>query len=140
MADKNLQIPENAVILCSEPLKGWTVDEMRMWISQHTEESDLATATALVDMKAGWLMHLTDDEGGEIYSEEEHKWCELSNELYAKILSIMEKENETGIANHDLTKVGLFYRIEPFMHRNGYRDGAGWWVKEKQGSSTIFSI
>ena len=126
-----MQIPENAVILCSEPLKGWTVDEMRMWISQHTEESDLATATALVDMKAGWLMHLTDDEGGEIYSEEEHKWCELSNELYAKILSIMENENDTGIAYHDLTKAGLFYRIEPFMNRNGYRDGAGWWVKEK---------
>lgn len=132
MADKDLQTPENAVILFSEPLKDWTVDDMRTWLSQHTEENDLATAMSLVSMKTGWLMHLTDDEGGEIYSEDFHKWWDLEKELYSKILSIMEQENESGVANYDLLKVGLHYRIEPFMNRNGYRDGAGWWVKNKQ--------
>lgn len=128
---KDLQIPENAVILFGEPLKDWSVDDMRMWISQNTGESDIAKAISLVKMKSGWLCHLTDDDGGEIYSEEAHKWWELEKELYSKVLSILEKENELGIANHDLSKAGLHFRIEPFMVRNGYRDGAGWWVKDK---------
>ncbi len=124
-----MKIPENTVVLCSEPLKGWSVDDMRKWISQHSEESDLAKAMSLVDMKTGWLMHLTDDEGGEVYSEEAHQWSVLAREVYSKIFSILEKENEIGIANHDLSKAGLHWKIEPFMNRNGYRDGAGWWVK-----------
>ena len=128
---KDLQIPENAVILYGEPLKNRSVDDMRMWISQNTGESDIAKAISLVKMKNGWLCHLTDDDGGEIYSEEAHKWWDLEKELYSKILSILEKENEMGIANHDLSKAGLHFRIEPFMVRNGYRDGAGWWIKDK---------
>ena len=55
----------------------------------------------------------------------------IQKELYSKVLSILEKENELGIANHDLSKAGLHFRIEPFMVRNGYRDGAGWWIKDK---------
>ncbi len=42
MDNKDLQIPENAVVLFGESLKDWTVDDMRMWISQNKDESDIA--------------------------------------------------------------------------------------------------
>lgn len=133
--NKKSEVPPNAVVLCSEPLKDRSVDDMRLWISQNRAESDLATAMSLVHRKSGWLAHLTDDEGGEIYAEESHKWWELEKELCSEIISIMKEENERGAANHNLEKRGWHYMIEPFMNRNGFRDGAGWWIKEKENTN-----
>ena len=42
----------------------------------------------------------------------------------------MEQNKNEG-TNYPVTGEGMHYIIEPFMKQNGYRDGAGWWVKNK---------
>ena len=125
--------PDNAVVLSSEPLKGYCPQDIRLWLYQNSSEADFATALAMVHNQSGWLSHDLDE-----LEEPEHskalaifnEWWELQKELYDKIIVILKSENASGKANHRIADKGLHYVILPFMERYGYRDGAGWWVKK----------
>ena len=44
-------------------------------------------------------------------------------EYEAKIFDVLRRE---GVA---IPKTGRIYVLKPFMKRNGYIDGNGWWIK-----------
>lgn len=61
-----------------------------------------------------------------VYAYEE--WWELEKELYDLVISSMRQANLRGEANYDLEQIGLYNIVKPFMEKNGFRDGLGWWV------------
>ena len=131
---ETIGFPENAVVMGSEPLTDISVSDVRHWLNENDTELGLATALAKVNNKTGWLMHDLDElEEAELSKAKAaiNEWWTLETELYEKIISILKAENTSGKANHTFTEKGLYYVVKPFMERNGYRDGAGWWVCKK---------
>ena len=45
-------------------------------------------------------------------------------------IAIMASDPLEDYTTYVTAGIGLRYIIKPFMERNGYRDGAGWWVKK----------
>ena len=125
---KNMRLPNNTLILTRAPFVGFMPDDLRAWLQDHKEDADLATALAEVSNHAGRLGHDLDevDDHWLVYACE--AWWELEKELYDLIISTMEQANLRGEANYDLTKIGRYNIVKPFMERNGFADGAGWWV------------
>lgn len=114
-------------ILISEPIKQGYPDDVREWLKKNYSESNLARAYADVHNEVGYLRDEYDKDL--ILQQVADKWWELEVELYQKIYSILSDENTKKNANHDLSG-GMFPNAKPFMHRNGYIDGGGWWIKE----------
>ena len=65
-------------------------------------------------------------------TQEEIKSCEeqkmLYEQLQEKILSVLKKENPKT----DFDGAGLQKLFTPFMLRNGFYDGSGWWIRKRQ--------
>lgn len=114
-------------VMIKEPLVFLNPQDVRKWLCLDQTEKNLATAFANVSNKAGWLLHEADSSWE--YRDKLHNWMELEIELYNFIFDILSKENENGFSNHKLSG-GAHYIAEPFMNRNGYIDGGGWWIKE----------
>ena len=128
-----MEFSKNAVVLVKEPLEGYSPAVIRSWMSAHADEAGIATALAHVSNKTEWLMHDLDELEEPalsltytVYDE----WWALNKELYETDITILKEENASGKSKHRITKNGLHYVVMPFMERNGYRDGAGWWVKK----------
>lgn len=63
------------------------------------------------------------------WAEEAHDaWWDVYNEIFSQILKILKEENATGNASHKTEGIGMHYILMPFMIRNGYYDGNGWWL------------
>jgi len=125
---------ENSLCMRADMLDGFVVEDLREWLCEFNTEVGLAIALAQADMKVGWLMHELNDPDSNYISNVEirfDEWQELYIELHTKILDIMKKENKSGIAKHNLSETRGHYVILPFMERNGYRDGSGWWVRKE---------
>lgn len=43
----------------------------------------------------------------------------------------MKQANLNGEGNYDLEKEGLYNTVKPFMEKNGFIDGSGWWLPSK---------
>lgn len=103
-------------------LAGYTAEDVSEWLSLHADESCLAIAMAAVGNKTGSIRHEISNDWAmeEVYS----RWANLEKELYERIISILVKEN-------GLPQVkGKYFQIQPFMERNGYRAGSGWWIEK----------
>ncbi len=122
---------QNAYILTDEPLSGYMPAEVRQWLLENTKEIDLAEAFTQVSNKVGILLHTITEINDVWLAEAFDKWDDLEHELYIKIITILEDENKEHQASHKTTGVGLHYIVLPFMERNGYRDGAGWWIRNE---------
>jgi len=100
-------------------------EDVKKWLSAHPEESALAYCYAYVHNRSGlsrWESEFNPD-GSDI--EENYKaWFELSVDLFGRIEKILESEDAS------IQVTGMFYKAAPFMARNGYADGCGWWVAE----------
>jgi len=124
---------ENSLNMRADMMDGFVADDLRYWLSEFDTEAGLAIALAQADMKVGWLMHELNDSdkrdvsGVRIAFDD---WRELYKELHARIITIMKDENESGISKHNLDETRGHYIIMPFMERNGYRDGSGWWIRK----------
>ena len=123
----------NSLDMTADMSDGIVAADLREWLIANNTEHNIAVALAQSNMKKGWLMHdLCDPDTTDLprvrlaYNE----WRELYEELHARIFSIMEKENDLGVASHNLSETRGHYVIMPFMERNGYRDGSGWWVRK----------
>ncbi len=92
-------------------------------------EKDLADVYAVVENKAWWFAHDIDDYGEETKEYEEQ--CKLVNDWFS-LVSRMQEDIFKILREEDveIPKIGLRYTIQPFMSRNGYYDGAGWWIKD----------
>ena len=49
-------------------------------------------------------------------------WFEVVDILEGKIFKILEQDGVT------IPEKGVIEVLKPFMERNGFRDGRGWWI------------
>lgn len=113
--------------MVKEPLESVATDDIRCWLNENYNEYNLAVAFADTNNKVGWLMHDSDEDYA--VSVLVDKWYELYIQLFNMILKILTDENRLKKTNHQL-EGGTHYIAKPFMERNGYYDGGGWWIKE----------
>ena len=123
-----------AAVLFKAPLEGYNPDEVRSWLAVDNSDAQLARAMASVNNQTGWLGHDIDDPDNDEETNnriiaEHNAWWTLEKELVAEIICRLEHENKTAGTQHVTSGIGYYYVVKPFMERNGYRDGAGWWVK-----------
>ena len=118
----------NYLVMDTQPFLGFMPEDIRLWLQAHNRESDLASAMMQVSTKVGVLMHECEGDPWADYALEE--WLDLENEIAERIKGILALENQTKGTGHRLDRAGLQILIRPFMERNGYRDGSGWWIKD----------
>jgi hypothetical protein len=123
------KLPENTLILTSEPFVGFMPSDLRVWLTDHNSDIDLACALAEVNDHVGLLGHELDEVEDRWLLYAYEVWWEVELELYDLIFDSMKRSNQRGETKYNLTQEGLYYRVKPFMERNGYQDGSGWWVK-----------
>lgn len=126
-------LPENTLVLTVEPFVGFMPNDIRLWLSEHTDECFMAAALAAVSNKTGSLGHELDDSDDYWLHYSYDKWWELEKELYDLIYKAMVSANQRGDASYDLSSKGWHYVVKPFMEKHGFRDGAGWWVANNWG-------
>ena len=116
------------VIMVSEPIPDKNPTDVRNYFAERKTEKDLADAFALTSNKFWWVEdNVYDYEEG----TPEHiaacaitdEWGALMDEYEERIFMILRSE---GV---DISETGRIKVLEPFMKRNGYRDGKGWWIK-----------
>lgn len=122
---------ENTVIMGSDPTSDISIEEMNMIAERAETEKDLADAYAISSNKAHWVEDDVYDY--EVGTKEYNNACKISDAWFAsaemlrdRIFIILESEGVT------IPKQGYNEVMKPFMERNGYRDGRGWWVKDNK--------
>ena len=121
--------PQNTLILTTDPFVGFMPADLQSWIKCHSTDPDLALALAEVNNHVGLLGHELDDVDDPWLAYAFESWYELELELYDLIFESMRQSNQRGETNYNLSQEGIYYRVKPFMEKNGFQDGAGWWVK-----------
>lgn len=123
-------LDEGTVIMWSDPLPNVSIEDMRTVVNSILTEYELAEAYAMTSNKAWWV----DDDvyDYEVGSDEYLKactiaddWFEISDCLREKIFLILQSE---GV---EIPPKGYISILVPFMKRNGYTEGRGWWLKDK---------
>ena len=119
------------VIMKSDPIPNKTPTDVRNYFIGRNTEKDLADAFVIVSNKFWWV---EDNE----YDYEEgtperiaacaitDEWGTLMDEYEERIFAILRDE---GIK---IPETGRIKVLEPFMKRNGYIDGNGWWIADKK--------
>ena len=125
------RLPENTLILTTEPFVGFMPVDMRAWLKTHSADADLAAALAEVSNRTSMLGHELDEVDDPWLDYAHEAWWEVEQELYGLILSSMRHAMDGGEAHYDLEREGRYYRVLPFMEKNGYVGGTGWWKKSK---------
>ena len=118
-------------IIQQEPLTNHTPAEALQWFASMTDEHTIAAAHAVVSNHVGSLRHELDEDDPWI-EEAYDAWREVEEVIYQRIWTLLKTENDLGITNHTLSGIGTYYIAKPFMLRNGYRDGSGWWIAENE--------
>jgi hypothetical protein len=118
------------VLMMSEPIPNKTPTDVRIYFSERETEKDLADAFAIVSNKFWWVEDNVYDyeEGTPEYIAAcaiTDEWGALMDEYEERIFAILRNEG-ISIANRGQSV------LYPFMKRNGYRDGNGWWIKDQE--------
>jgi hypothetical protein len=119
------------VIMASEPIPNKTPTDVRGYFAERKSERDLADAFAIASNKFWWVEDNVYDyeEGTPEYIAAcaiTDEWGALMDEYEERIFVILRNE---GV---EIPETGRIKVLEPFMKRNGYRDGNGWWIKNKE--------
>ncbi len=125
---KDITVDKKISIMCGEPSPNLTAEMVKKAIAEIKTETELASLFAVVENKA-WV--LEDFEYDFEEGTEEHKlakakadlWFDLSDKLRNRIFDILRAE---GVEIPTKRQIVV---LEPFMKRNGFRDGNGWWIK-----------
>lgn len=136
MNKKTKKETEVRYVMVSEPAPNLTVEAATILLAEIEKEQELADVFAAVDNKARWLEdnHYDFEQGTEEYRkacEISDQWFAVANELKEKIFSILREE---GVA---IPKRGQICVLKPFMERNGYFDGGGWWIPKDRAKTVI---
>lgn len=124
---------EKIFVMASEPLVGYSADDYRELCNGTLSEADLAVLYAGAFNKAGWLMHDLDDEDADINKERVFReWDAIEEELRGRIIAILEQEDPEKIRSQLSSGQGYYNIVKPFMLRNGFADGNGWWIKNDE--------
>lgn len=97
-------------------------------------EAEFAQRYAYTNQKVGNLMHDSDDKEYSCPKKYLRCWLEYDQKLTSIIIRKLEQEG----AKISLKK-GTRYAVMPFMERNGYIDGSGWWVKDDESAGRIIN-
>lgn len=121
---------KETAIMCFEPSPGLTIEKAKELFEQVENEFDLAQMYATVDNKAWWIADdVYDYEIGTKEYEEMSRiskdWFALADVIRADIFEIIKSE---GV---EISERGYIKVLEPFMKRNGYCNGSGWWIVDK---------
>lgn len=120
------------IIMASEPMAGCSTKQLRKIILEDESESTLASVYAGVFNQTGWLMHDLDDEDcTDELRQRYQEWSALEEELRNRIFDILKRESIDEFEKLAAQNNGYYDVVKPFMVRNGYKDGRGWWVKGK---------
>ena len=119
------------VIMASEPIPNKTPTDVRGYFAERKSERDLADAFAIASNKFWWVEDNVYDyeEGTPEYIAAcaiTDEWEALMDEYEERIFMILRNE---GV---EIPETGRIKVLEPFMKRNGYIDGNGWWIKNKE--------
>ena len=122
---------KTVVVMGEEPSPKLSSKEALELYLAAEDEQGLADIYAAAENKAWWFAHDIDDyeEGTQEYKEQcklVDDWFSLVKKIEADIFKILRDE---GVKN---PKTGVRYVLQPFMARNGYFDGAGWWIKNSE--------
>jgi len=115
--------------LHEDPLMGYTPSEVLQWLASVTDAKIIADSYAVVSNHLGMLMHEIDNDdpwGAEAF----YAWQEVEDELYHQILSVLKAEDAEETERLLSAGKGTHHVVMPFMIRNGYRDGSGWWIED----------
>lgn len=124
---RTIQLEEDVVAMASEPIPDVEPSELLDWYASHHSEQGLAEAYAAAHNKAWWVED-------NIYDYEEgtpdHKqacditdaWFFVEEKLREQIFAILRSE---GVS---IPEKGYITVLTPFMNRNGFIDGNGWWI------------
>ena len=121
-------------IMGKEPVPGKTAADVRSFFADKLTEKDLADAFAVAFNQFWWVEdNIYDFEKG---TPEYIKACSITDEWGAlmdeyekRIFEILINE---GISIPDTGRIAV---LAPFMKRNGYDDGNGWWIKQEVRNS-----
>lgn len=123
--------PDGAYLMTEEPIPWWTPDMIRQLYANNKTEYGLALAYAAASNKAWWVED--DIYGFEKGSPEYNNavavmdsWFEVTEELETEIFAILRSE---GVS---IPETGKRYVLQPFMERNGFLDGCGWWIEKDE--------
>ena len=123
----DMYLSKGIAVMGSEPIHGWEPEEIEEWYSQNHTETGLAQAFAAASNKFWWVEDNEYDyeEATPQYREAcriTDVWRDLMDKLQEEIFVILRGE---GIS---IPERGQIKVLVPFMERNGYYDGNGWWV------------
>ncbi len=102
------------------------IDEVAEYISGDYSEAKIAELLSVITYKTSDLYDIEEDDWALQYAD---MWWELEERIYGIIKGILAEENKNG-ANYVIDDIGLYYMAIPFMKRNGFSDGHGWWIKD----------
>ncbi len=113
----------------SEPNPGWKPEDVQEWYNEQPGERRLAHAFAAASNEFWWVEDDTYDfeEGTPEYEKARKiadEWGSLMDKLRNDIFVILRRE---GVF---IPKTGQIEVLIPFMDRNGYYDGNGWWIRK----------
>ena len=124
---KELILEKSIIVMLGEPAPEVSIEDARRKYSIIEGENDLAEIYAVVENKAWWYAdEIYDYEEGSIEYERAicimNEWFEFAKEIKNDIFRIMRSE---GV---EIPDTGHITVLRPFMLRNGYYDGDGWWI------------
>lgn len=124
---------KNALVMVSDPVPDVLAEDMKDIIAHIDTEQGLADTFAKVSNKFWWIEDdLYDfDPGTEDYARAcavVDEWGALMHSLSDRIKAIMERDNLLIAVEKGKPHPNIH---EPFMKKYGYRDGRGWWIREK---------
>lgn len=117
-----------------EPFPFIVYPDVKSRIADDMSDADVAALYADVSNKIGGLLHHADDPDyrsqWDVIDQSLAMWEELEDLLFNKIVGILGHENESG-SHHVLSGIGTHYIVLPFMERNSFLDGSGWWIPDQ---------
>lgn len=123
-----MELKRTSFVMSSEPSPNLTAEAAERAIEKIKNESELAALYAVISNKTWWIEDEEYDYIEKTAEREQAKgktdlWFILADKLKNRIFDILKSE---GI---EIPKTKQIVVLEPFMKRNGYKNGQGWWVK-----------
>lgn len=118
-------------IMATEPCPDMTAEDLRSKYADMASEKELADAYGIASNQFWWVEDDVYDyeEGTSEYEKAlaiSDAWKAVMEEYENKIFEILKTEGVT------IPSSGRIKVLIPFMERNGYMDGAGWWIEDSK--------